>query len=252
MGQKQHKEGNKNLILELNQISKSYYEIYIYYFKNKNHYKSLISSSIIKELVKIKKMNSLISYIEEEGKISFDHKCNLLLSFNLDNTSYQFILYSLDKISNILYLFFYFDYLTFILIIISLINVFQKNKLFFYSFLKLIHCIIIILLFYYYLFYRGNQMYSSNYPKFNYKEHFYFIFSFSILIFINIQLIIGLLFVKTKKIENICLIGSLGLEGSMLYFWREEHFEKNTFSEIKKYFFKVKNNIYKYIKNKIK
>ena len=251
MGQKQHKEGNKNLILELNQISNSYYEIYIYYFKNANRYKSLISSSIIKELVKIKKMTSLISYIEEEGKISFDQKCNLLLSFNLNNTSYQFKLYSMENITNILYLFFYFDYLTFILIIISCINVFQKNISFFYSFLKLIHCIIIIIIFYFYLFYRGNQM-NASYHKFNYKEHFYFIFSFSILIFINIQLFIGLLFVNTKKIENICLIGSLGLEGSMLYFWREEHFEKNTFSEIKKYFFKVKNNIYKYIKNKIK
>ena len=108
------------------------------------------------------------------------------------------------------------------------------------------------ILFLSYGLYRYYQIFESYYYKFDYKDHFYYILYFLIPVFINIILLIGVIFVLTNDMENICLLGTLGLEGSILYIWTKEYFEKNTYKEIKKYFFEVINNIKKYIKKKFK
>lgn len=251
MGQKIDKKGNKNIMIDLNPINNSYYEIYLYNFKNSRNYKSLISSANLNILFKIKKRKNLIEYIEENADISLKELNSILLSFNLEQNKYQFELYNIEDFKNIVHILVTLDYLFISLMLLSLLNVFQYSKSYPFFCLKLLHFILICILSVSYCFYRYYQIFESYYYKFDYKDHFYYILYFLIPVFINIILFIGVIFVTTNDMENICLLGSLGLEGSVLYIWTKEQFEKNTFKDITKYFFEVKSNIKKYIKNKI-
>ena len=251
MGQKIHKSENQNLIIDLNPISNSFYEISLYYFKNPRNYKSLISTSVLNQMLNIKKKENLIKHIEENAKIEVKEIDFINLSFNLKNKDYSFELYNIENIKNILYLLNTLDYLFISLILLSLLSIFQYSKSYSYFYLRLLHFLLVGILFLFYGLYRYYQIFESYYYKFNYKDHFYNIFFFLIPVFINIILLIGVIFVLTNDIENICLLGTLGLEGSILYFWTKEYFEKNTYKEIKKYFFEVINNIKKYIKKRL-
>jgi hypothetical protein len=96
--------------------------------------------------------------------------------------------------------------------------------------------------------YRYYQIVESYYYKFDYKDHFYYMLYFLIPVLINVICFIGLIFVQTGDTENLCLLGSLGLQGSIIYFWVQEQFEKNTYKQMKKYFYELKNDIMKKIK----
>ena len=252
MGQKQHSSGNKNLIIDLNPISNSYYEMYLYHFKNAKNYKSLISSSYTNEMLNIKRKSNLIQYIEENNEITFKQSNSILLSFSLNNKKHQIELYDIENIKNILYLLINLDYLFIFLISISLLSVFQYSKSYPFFVLRLLHFLIMAVLFGCYCLYRYYQIFECYYYKLDYKDHFYYTLYFLIPLSINIISFIGLIFIKTSDMENICLLGCLGLEGSILYYWSKEHFEKNTYTDIKKYFFEVKNDINKFVKKKIK
>ena len=252
MGQKIHKSGNKNLIIDLNPINNSYYELSLYYFKNARNYKSLISTSVLNPILKIKKKENLIEHLESNAKIELKETDSLKLSLDLSNKNYTFELYNIENIKNILYLLNNLDYLFISLILLSLLSIFQYSKSYSYFYLRLLHFLLMGILFLSYGLYRYYQIFESYYYKFDYKDHFYYILYFLIPVFINIILLIGVIFVLTNDMENICLLGTLGLEGSILYIWTKEYCEKNTYKEIKKYFFEVINNIKKYIKKKFK
>ena len=252
MGQKQHSSGSKNLIIDLNPISNSYYEMYLYHFKNAKNYKSLMELSIANEMLKIKNKSNLIQYIEENSEIAFNQSNSILLSFSLNSKKYQIELYDIEKIKNIVYLLTNLDYLFIFLISISLLSIFQYSNSYPFYVLRLLHFFIMGILFGAYCLYRYYQIFENYYHKLDYKDHFYYIFYFLIPLSINTISLIGLIFIKISAMEKICLLGSLGLEGSILYYWSKEHFEKNTYKDIKKYFFEVKNDINKFIKKKIK
>ena len=87
--------------------------------------------------------------------------------------------------------------------------------------------------------------FESHYHKIDYREHFFYMIYFLMPISINTICVIGLLFVDTGDTENICLFASLCLEGCIIYFWTKEQFEKNTFKQMKSYFYELKNKIIK-------
>ena len=252
MGQKQHKQGKNNLIIELNPITNSHFEIYLYSFKNSRNYKSIIPISIMNDMFKIKKKQKLIEYIEENGEITLKQTNSLILSFTLDKNKYQFELYNIEDYKNIFYLLISLDYFFIALMFTLFLNIFQFSKSYRFFYLKFLQFLIMGIVFCCYVLYRYYQIFESYYYKLDYKDHFYYILYFFVPVLINIILIIGTIFVITTDIENLCLITSLGLEISILHYWVKEHFEKNTFKDVKKYYFEVKNNIKKYIKNKFK
>jgi hypothetical protein len=248
MGQKQHKGGNKNLIIEINPINNCYNEIYVYNFKNATNYKKLISSSILEEMLKIKSKPNLIEYIEENNEIIYKDYNSLILSFNLNQKKYQIELYNIDNYKNIVNLLIKIDYLFISLIFTSLLSAFQYSKSYSYFGLRLLHFLLVCLMGGLYGLYRYYQIVESYYYKFDYKDHFYYMLYFLIPVLINVICFIGLIFVQTGDTENLCLLGSLGLQGSIIYFWVQEQFEKNTYKQMKKYFYEVKNDIMKKIK----
>ena len=97
MGQKQHTSKNKNLIIDINPITNSYYEFYLYNFKNANQYKALISSSIMNKMLKIKKKTKLIDYIGENCEIAIKSSNDLMISFNLEKNKYKLELYNIEN-----------------------------------------------------------------------------------------------------------------------------------------------------------
>lgn len=249
MGQKQHKTGRNNLIIELNPITNSHYEIYLYNFKDSNHYKSIIPITLINDMFKIKQKQKLIEYIEETGEIFLKQTNSLILSFNLGQNKYKFELYNIEDYKNIIYLLITLDYLFISLMLTLFLNIFQYSTSYKFFFLKLLHFLIMGILFGCYIIYRYYQIFESYYYKFDYKEHFYYILYFLIPFLINLILITGTIFVITTDMENLCLLASLGLEIFIIYYWIKEHFEKKTFKDVKKYSFEVMKNIKKYIKN---
>ena len=248
MGQKQHKGGNKNLIIEINPINNFYNEMYVYNFKNATNYKKLISSSILEEMLKIKSKPKLIEYIEENNEITYKEENSLILSFNLNQKKYQIELYNIDNYKNIVNLLIKLDYLFISLLFTSLLSAFQYSKSISYFGLRLLHFLLVCLMSGLYGLYRYYQIVESFYYKFDYKDHFYYMLYFLIPVLINFICFIGLIFVKTGDTENLCLLGSLGLQGSIIYLWVQEQFEKNTYKQMKKYFYELKNDIIKKIK----
>ena len=245
MGQKQHKEGNKNLLIDINPINNFYHEMYAYCYKNSRNYKKIISSSTIEDMLKIKNKSKLIEYIEENSEITFKEVESLILSFTLDNRKYQIELYNMDVYRNIIYLLIKMDYLFLSLIFISLLSVLQLSKSRAYFGLRLLHFIVISINGWWYGTYRYFQIFESDYHKIDYREQFFYMIYLLIPILINTICVIGLLFVDTGDTENICLLASLCLEGSIIYFWTKEQFEKNTFKQMKSYFYELKNKIIK-------
>ena len=248
MGQKHNSSENKNLLIDFNPISNSYYELYLYNFKTSKNYKSLLSSSVTNEMFKIKNKSKLIKYIKTNSEIKNKQSNSIILSFNLENKKYQIELYDINNYKNIIYLLTTLDYLFISLILISLLSVFQYSKSYPYFSLRLLHFLIMAILVGVYGLYRYYQIFECYYYKLDYKYHFYYMLYFLGPVLINIISFIGVIFITTNDMENLCLMGCLGLDGSILYFWVKEQFEKNTYKDMKKYFFEVKKNIIKYIK----
>lgn len=249
MGQKQHKGGNKNLIIEINPINNYNNEMYIYNFKNSRNYKTLIPSSTLDGMLKIKSKPKLIEYIEDNNDITYKETNSIILSFTLNNNKYQIELYDMDYYKNILHLFIKMDYLFLSLIFVSLLSVLQFSKPFSFSCLRQIHFLIVCCVSGYYFVFRYYQICESYYYKLDYKIHFFCILFFMLSVLINAICFIGLIFITVNGMEKICLLGALCLQGSILYFWSEEQFEKNTYKEMKNYYYELKKMIIKKIKN---
>lgn len=248
MGQKQHKGGNKNLLIEINPINHYYYDMYVYNYKNQTNYKNVISSSIVNDMLKIKNKAKLIEYIEENSEIAFKEINSLILSFTLNDRKYQLELYNMNQYINIIYLLLRIDYLFLSLIFFSLLSAFQSSKSSLYYNLRQLHFIVVCINTCYYGYDRYYIIFESKYHKIGYKEHFFYMLFFLLPMLINEICVIGSLFVDTGKIENLCLLTSLVLEGSIIYFWVQEQFEKNTFKQIKSYYYELQNKIIKKIK----
>ena len=252
MGQKQHKNVNKNLLIEINPINNSYNEIYLYVYKTSGNYKCLISTEVLNEMLKIKKKSKLIEHLEEKSEIVFKESNSLILNVKLDENKYQLELYNLEDYKNIFKLFVPLDYLFLSLLFVSFLSAFFKSKSYAYFTLRFLHFLSIAGGVAMYAPYRYFQIFDSFSYKIDYKIHFYCLSLSLIPIIINAICLIGLIFIHVNQFEKLCLMGCFALEGGIVWDWSQEHFEKNTYKEVKKYFYEVQNKIRKYVKNLFK